>query len=489
MVARRLRYGLYGALLSAGLHFSPIVVAATNGSSGGVDDFGMEDHSQICDPNANIQTLSVPDFDGDGVVDGADVRRVYRAVVGERDDEHERHTRPALSAEQYIAYYDINNDGALNFTDIMLTIRNKGKSSTVLDQQIAALFNAAIKYVDINEALEDGYIPFTQEYQNHGVHLIKFLPGDANVLDEHFDPSQPEGLNYDRYGNLVGIFYYYGPDVAYLMQLADPNLPADQRAEIQAYFQKWLTGQGEAGIKPAGFSPDGNGFNQDHWHFHEAVCSRNLMSPIPGRSDGKSVVELSGELIGRASSGDSVAFSEVFDVANQLDVRQCDLAQPCTQQGGVFLPRFYMLHMWLFTANNRCGIFWGTHENISVNDLTPEVDPASIPEERESFVIQPGGEFLLDENGMVQMDANGDPIANKNYRKMCLDPAVTAGMVYDNPSNPTLDPALPIGAKQYIEANSANDDVKQTLICPPAASGVTADEGCRRQLVKDGGMP
>ena len=48
-------------------------------------------------------------------------------------------------------------------------------------------------------------------------------------------------------------------------------------------------------------------------------------------------------------------------------------------------------------------------------------------------------------DGTVQLDANGDPIPNKNYRKMCLDPSVTAGMVYDNPANPELYPTMPIG--------------------------------------------
>ena len=71
---------------------------------------------------------------------------------------------------------------------------------------------------------------------------------------------------------------------------------------------------------------------------------------------------------------------------------------------------------------------------------------------------------------------------DRNYRKMCLDPrSVTAGMVYDNPANPELDPTMPIGVKQYIQANQDDDDVKQTLVCPPGSNATGADDGCRRQ--------
>jgi len=186
---------------------------------------------------------------------------------------------------------------------------------------------------------------------------------------------------------------------------------------------------------------------------------------------------LSGELIGRAWGGDSIDPQEVFDVADLLDVRQCDILQSCAAEGGVFIPRFYMLHVWLFNANNRCGIFWGTHEDISVNDLAG-VDPASIPDESSSFILQAADDTLYNLDGTVQLDANGDPIPNKNYRKMCLDPSVTAGMTYD-------------GVKQYIiQANmDDDDDVKQTLVCPTGSSATGADDGCRRQQRDQYGDP
>lgn len=476
MLARRIIYPVAG--LVTVFSMSNFSLAATTGD-GGVDGFGMEDHSQSCNTKRNTQTLSEPDFDGNGVVDQTDLTLVSDAVALAEQSQANTGKR------KYTAFYDINNDNKLDKHDISKTNAKIGKESTALDQQIATLFHAAIKYEDINEALRDGYIPFTQEYQNHGVHMIRFLPGDANVLDENFDPAVPEGLNYDRYGNLVGVFFYIGPNVDRLMKLSDPNLPAAERADIEAYFSMWLSGEGISGVKPAAFVPDSKGINQDHWHFHQGICSRNLMAPIPGRGDNKSVFDLSSELVGRALAGDYIDPQEPIAVANNLDVRQCDLVQPCTSAGGVYIPRFYMLHMWLFNKNNRCGIFWGTHEDISVNDLEVDVDPATIPTEQESFVLQAGGEFMLNTDGSIRLDANGEPIANKNYRKMCLDTSVTAGMVYDNPANPNLDPNFPIGVRQYIEANAGHPDVEQSLICPPSSTGVEADEYCLRQLLRD----
>ena len=149
---------------------------------GGVDDFGMEDHSQICNAKKNMQALSEPDFDGNGIVDEADLELVNAAVA------------LANSTGKYTAFFDINNDSKLNNHDIEKTkvSAKLGKVSTSLDVQVAELYHAAKKYEDISVALKDGYIPFTQEYQNHGIHMIRFLPGEDNVLDEEFNHAAIE---------------------------------------------------------------------------------------------------------------------------------------------------------------------------------------------------------------------------------------------------------------------------------------------------------
>ena len=77
-----------------------------------------------------------------------------------------------------------------------------------------------------------------------------------------------------------------------------------------------------------------------------------------------------------------------------------------------------MLHTWIYNANNRCGTMWGSHEDISYNDLNPtgtltpdEIDALklTIAAEKLSFVLQPEGDLLA------------DGTANKNYRKACIN--------------------------------------------------------------------
>jgi hypothetical protein len=419
--------------------------------SGGVDDFGMEDHSAICDYKANIQTLSEADFNGNGVVDDDDEMLVQAAV-----DLYE-------STGKYTSFYDINDDGKLSKKDVKKTHAKLGKASSELDQQIAALYNNIKQYEDINTAIAHDFIPFTQEYQSHGIHMIKFLPDEANVLDDIFEFDKPEGLNYDRHGNLVGVFYYYGPNVATMMQ---------GDAEAQAEFAKWMGP--DAPGKPAGFVDDKKGNMQDHWHFHKNVCSRNLMAPYPDATN-VPVTQLSYGLWQQATTTGDVTYQQVFNVAEQLEVRQCDLQAECMGDGGIFIPRFYMLHAWLFNRNNRCGIFWGTHEDVSVNDLLEGQNGDLIPSERQSFILQAEGDYLLDENGMEEVDENGDPIENKHYREICLDPDVT-GYFNSNGEVNTYE-----SVRQLI---SENEDMKQTLLCPPGQDRENV-EGCDRQLVKD----
>jgi hypothetical protein len=478
--------------LALGLCLSPLSFADNhNGSGGGVDNFGMEDHSAVCDTQANIQKISVADFNGSGKVDQKDIKMIKKAVARYQEGKIDIYG----NNKQYRAFYDIHNPqvdpncvpiigenledtvvcptkNELTQEDIDLAISQLGQSSTQLDQEIAALYAYASKFKKPADAVKAGFVPFTQEYQNHGIHLIRFpdynssgftangfqfpaydptqpislfnLPIDptTNVLDGKFEFAKPEGLNYDRYGNLVGVFYYVGPDITRMMQ--------EQFSTGQSpHAFNWLAGNWSALTDPSnpGYQPyldlDANnrpkGFtgHQDHWHFHQGVCQRNVWSVFAGTQQLKAQANLSTQAI--------------FNLASLIDTRQCDLAQPCGSyqqfgQSGMpdsfYMPKFFMLHAWLFASNNRCGAMWGTNENISYNDLLPGVSQDSIASENASYVIQGTG-------------------SSNTYRQMCLDPNFVGGM-------PTYE-----AAKTALQQSGAND----VLICPPSTVG-TQDAGC-----------
>lgn len=469
---------------------------------GGVDEFGMEDHSATCKWNESYQNLSVADFDGSGYVGLNDIS-LLRAAIEEFETK---------GKDGYQAFYDISNEviGTNGETENVLDSRDLAQAnmdlmfsmfrpSSKLDQEVAAQYHATIRYRDINNAILDGFAPFTQEYENHGIHLLKMpqiMPDGSivgNVIDGKFDAAHPEGLNYDRYGNLVGVFYAVGPDLTRLM------------SGDQEHYDDWINGNftklinetdangnklndlmvygtdtnGNPIIKPIGFSDDGDGKMQDHWHFHQSMCERNAWTVY-------NIFQT--ELKPKAEAG-QLTFAEVFDAAQKMDTRQCDLDKPCREytsgkgksayQDGLSIPRFFMLHTWIYNANNRCGTMWGSHEDISYNDLNPDgtltdAEIATIKEgiaaESLSFVLQAEEPTFI-----------GTATPNKNYRKACLN-----SNFIKKPENYEQARAILRGEDVVIDGVIENyqtmglavDDIKETLICQPKITGEPIDDRC-----------
>lgn len=480
-------------------------ISLSSHAAGGVDEFGMEDHSATCKYADNYQNLSVSDFDGDGFVTPADILLISSAI-----DDYKRNGKKA-----YQAFYDIVNPiiGENGVTENTLDASDLAKAKSdllfsmfrrpsALDREVAAQYQFTKRYRDINKAILDGYAPFTQEYENHGIHLLKMPKFDSagniieNVIDGKFDPAKPEGLNYDRYGNLVGVFYVIGPDLKRLM------------AGDTEHYNDWLSGNyaklmaetdangnplndlmvmgndsnGNPIIRPIGFSNDGNDKVQDHWHFHQSMCERNAWTVYN---------KFQQLLVPKAAQG-TLTFDEVFAVAQEMDTRQCDLDKPCKSYmskqpdangdhypDGLSIPRFFMLHTWVYNANNRCGTMWGSHEDISFNDLNPdgtltdeEVQALrdSIAAERLSFVLQPQASLL-----------DGTTIANKNYRRVCLNTNFIGKIdTYENArailrgEDITLDGTL----ENYQTLGFTADQIIETLICQPKVTGEPLDTRC-----------
>ena len=476
------------------------LAASAAPGDGGVDEFGMEDHSATCKWDKNYQNISVADFNGDGWVTFADINLLSDAISDYQTN----------GKKGYQGFYDISNrviDTTTGETENVLDSRDLMEANadmmfamfnrpSALDKQVAAQYQFTKRYRDINQAIIDGFVPFTQEYENHGIHLLKMpqLQPDGsyiNVIDGKFDAAHPEGLNYDRYGNLVGVFYAIGPDMMRLM------------AGDREHYNDWLNGDyvklmnetdadgnklndlivigtdtnGNPIIRPEGFAPDKNGVEQDMWHFHQSMCERNVWTVVN---------KFQNELRPKALAG-TLTFQEVFDAANGMDTRQCDLDKPCDafmspgRKGypdGLSIPRFFMLHTWIYNANNRCGTMWGSHEDISYNDLNPDgtlTDDEvialreTIAAEKLSFVLQPASSLLPD----------GTP--NKNYRRVCLNTKFISQVdTYEN-ARAILrgeDVVIDGVTENYATMGFSLADIAETLICQPEVTGEPLDSNC-----------
>lgn len=159
--------------------------------------------------------LSVGDFDGSGVVDGADVKELAKRIT-RRDD---------------AAFFDVEGDGDVDMGDLLVVAQHVGAKSTPLDQEIAAVFRATERYRDIHNAIDDGFVPMTTSFQGHGVHW-----GRNEVIDTVFSLTRPEGLNYSEDGKLLAVFWAIKPDPR------SPDVP------------------------PSGFT------GEEMWHSHQNAC-------------------------------------------------------------------------------------------------------------------------------------------------------------------------------------------------------------------------
>ena len=146
---------------------------------------------------------------------------------------------------------------------------------------------------------------------------------------------------------------------------------------------------------------------------------------------------------------------------------------------GLSIPRFFMLHTWIYNANNRCGTMWGSHEDISYNDLNPDglltdAEVLAIKEkiaaESLSFVLQPQETNLI-----------GTEIVNKNYRRVCLNTNFIT-----KPENYEQARAILRGEDVEIDGVIENyqtmgltlENMKETLICQPKITGEPLGVGC-----------
>jgi len=278
-----------------------------------------------CEGGVAQPLLTVADFDGNGIVDGSDIQLLTARV----------------NSGEYTAIFDRNADGVLDEQDIVAAAQENESVSTAFDRELVAVFNATERYRDLNNAIADGYRPFTPELAGHGFHYtrlpIAFTATGIdwtweNWMDSTVEITKPEGLNYDENGQLVAVFYYHGINVLdWILARTSGNM-------------EWSMALAQESVARSTIIPLPTVFsNEDElWHHHYGACWAGLDYPrmqvdptwTPGFNQ-------------QMTYADCVAFNA---------------AEGQTATG--WIPAMNMMHLWVHTLNE-CGVFSGTDPHVS----------------------------------------------------------------------------------------------------------------------------
>lgn len=274
------------------------------------------EHSDNENPHDSLSPiLSVADFDGNGNVDLDDILDIisrYNSVDGEDD---------------YHPLYDLNTDGKIDIKDLIHTIGDYGEEVPLQDRQIAQATQATMKYYGSGgqeQAIADGYIPFTQEVMGHGIHYYNPVLASEISNSEELDIERPVGLNYDTEGNLVAVFYIRSPQ----RQEATPENP------LAGLFPDPADD-----FPPSSFDnlPTGT------WHNHKSAWATGIGN-------------LNSEL---------VYFEEdvpIESVVSRLEQTNFQLFPESDQD---YNPKFWMMHGW-FHSFNSAGTFAITDPDLAI---------------------------------------------------------------------------------------------------------------------------
>lgn len=276
--------------------------------------FSME-HQEMHDSDISTSTstsiIGVPDFNGDGNVDNADMRDIiarYEAVDGD---------------DLYHPLYDLNVNGMIDNDDLDIVIHDLGKDVPLIDQQIAQATQATMQYYGSGgqeQAIADGYIPFTQEVAGHGIHYFNFPLALEIAESPDLNPNAPVGLNYDVEGNLLAVFYIRTP--------YDPKAALENPADFLAIDP-------ENDFPPTSF----DGISAEDWHTHENAWFTGL---------------------GSLNSENVYGFEEGVPIESTIARLENIGFQLFPASDQIFSSKFWMIHGWFHSLNPA-----GTFANLS----------------------------------------------------------------------------------------------------------------------------
>lgn len=212
----------------------------------------------------------------------------------------------------------------------------------------------------LNNAINDGFIPLTQEAIDHGIHW--FNPNFIDLTNMVANPLLPPGLNFDYNGNLQGIYWtaeLYDPIVPLFQQLEENFGIANLTTELLTpiYLEHKATTERSA--------PDiFDAFDDVIWHQHVNVIIENL-----GARDTQNNLDPQ-QVDFRQSLLDDKFIEEVLtsllDPNSVLSPLESDpsLGYPDYNRGAS--AGFHMLHMWVGQGNHQ-GLFAGTNVDVAVS--------------------------------------------------------------------------------------------------------------------------
>lgn len=262
--------------------------------------------------------LTVADFDGNGIVDMADVGLLNNAV---RDG-------------KYLAIFDRNVDGRLDNSDFGLTANDLGKSSTRLDRELATLVQsvAGLQGTGGSNALRKlGYFPSMQPTRGYGVHWLT-LEGRGSLQGfRSADPHKPEGLVVST-AERGPFALFWGAGGAHPLFL-DPSAPSG--LSHLDYPERGGVWESKRVQKLATTAPSFFSSPAERWYPYGGVC-------VVGKED----------IRGRR-----------FELHQHTSFAECQ-ALPSDFQSGIAdhnaWVNFWMMHAWVFVLNPN-GVFAATH--------------------------------------------------------------------------------------------------------------------------------
>ena len=274
--------------------------------------------------------LTVADFNADGVVNDSDIQELNSRIA----------------QSNYHPLYDLNADLLLDGDDLQIAETTIGQTVPLLDQQIAQVTQATMKYYGpggLENAIADGYAPLTQELFGHGIHFFNPVIASQVGNSPQLVLEQPVGLNYDSQGNLYAVFYIRPPKLL-SGAIQDPLNPLVLQQEIAISGQVTIDTNDD--FPPTSFDT----LLPEDWHTHRYVWITGIGT-------------LNSELVYFEEDVPPEMFNaRVLEKANNQEP-----LFPLSDTIGS--PKFWMLHGWFHSLNPH-GIFANTNPNIGTNAVS-----------------------------------------------------------------------------------------------------------------------
>jgi hypothetical protein len=308
-------------------------------------------------PDQATSVLSVPDFDGNGHVDGDDVD-LLSMFIGEKMG--------------YTAFYDTNADGLLDFADVTrvmeLAYQKPPIASSRLDQQLSTTFHATKHLLDRKATRSNSFVRMSQDAPGRGAEYMRSPENFAatspdadeivvfqNHMDAVFRLDSPEGLLYDdSTGRLLAVEYVLTPDES-AIPLGDNFLSTWVEAFSLGLPLSRLSNAAYRAQEPNFFDSD-----QAVWTPRLGVCLADF-NPLAVYMDAT----------GAMKRVEQTPFSTLAECSAR--------ARALKSEEMVLFPSFSTLPVWVHTLNP-CGVFAACNPRVAGTtgavDLPLDVTPA-----------------------------------------------------------------------------------------------------------------